>query len=208
MKTKVCGLVRSEDILRLAASGIDYAGMVFYPASSRFAGGKLDTSLLGELAVLYPRVKRVGVFVDADPDEVVITAEKYNLNALQFHGHESPEYCRAFCEEYEVIKAFRIGGEEDFRRAQKYEKSAQRFLFDTAGPLPGGNGRQWDWSLINMYTGSIPFFLSGGIRAGDVLKVSSVRHSRFFGIDLNSGFELAPGIKDADAVTRFIHNVH
>lgn len=204
MQIKVCGLRMNEDIASVANSGAEYVGLIFYPASSRYAAGITDPNLMELLARTYPKVKRVGVFVDADSDEVRITAEKFHLNVLQFHGEESPEYCAEFANDYTVIKAFPIAESSDFEKTAAYEGMCQMFLFDTAGPLPGGNGFSWDWSLLAGYSGNTPFLVSGGIRQGDVLKVAQIRHPQFVGIDINSGFEVYPGVKNTEAIKLFV----
>lgn len=203
MQIKVCGLRMNEDIAAVANSGADYIGLIFYPASSRYAAGIAEPALMELLARTKPNVKRVGVFVDVDADEVRITAEKFHLNTLQFHGEETPEYCEAFASDYTVIKAFPIAEASDFDKTAAYEGVCQLFLFDTAGPLPGGNGFSWDWSMLASYSGNTPFLVSGGIRQGDVLKVGQIRHPQFLGIDINSGFEVYPGVKNTEAIKLF-----
>lgn len=204
MQVKVCGLRLNEDIASVASSGADYIGLIFYPGSSRYAAGIADPILLEMVARSYPNMKRVGVFVDADADEVRITAEKFHLNALQFHGDESPEYCAQFAEHYTVIKALSVAEEADFGKCQPFEGSCHLFLFDTAGPHYGGNGYGWDWTLLVHYTGNVPFLVSGGIGQGDVLKVGQIRHPQFAGIDINSGFEVYPGVKNTEAIKLFV----
>lgn len=204
MQVKVCGLRLNEDIASVASSGADYIGLIFYPGSSRYAAGIADPTLMEMISRTYPKVKRVGVFVDADADEVRITAEKFHLNALQFHGEESPEYCSQFANDYTVIKAFAIAEQADFEKCEAYERVCQLFLFDTAGPLYGGNGFSWDWTMLVHYSGNVPFLVSGGIGQSDVLKVGQIRHPQFAGIDINSGFEVYPGVKNTEAVKLFV----
>lgn len=204
MQIKVCGLRQSEDIAAIATSGVDYVGLIFYPPSARYAAGVADPGMMDILVRAYPKIKRVGVFVDADEDEVRITAEKFQLNALQFHGAEDPEFCEQFMDGFQVIKAISISDEKDFEIAEVYEGACHRFLFDTEGPLYGGNGTGWDWSLLYNYSGNTPFLLSGGIGPADVLKIGSVRHPMFAGIDVNSCFEKYPGVKDVEAVKSFV----
>lgn len=204
MQIKVCGLRMNEDIAAIASSGAEFIGLIFYPASSRYAAGIVDPNLMELIARTNPNVKRVGVFVDMDADEVRITAEKYHLNTLQFHGEETPEYCAEFANDYTVIKAFPIAQASDFENTSAYEGICQLFLFDTAGPLLGGNGFSWDWSMLASYSGNTPFLVSGGIRQGDVLKVGQIRHPQFVGIDINSGFEVYPGVKNTEAIKLFV----
>lgn len=204
MIVKVCGLKLTEDLAATAAAGADCVGMIFFPPSARYAAGHVDPQILELFARSYPNLKRVGVFVDADEDDVRITAEKYNLNTLQFHGEESPEYCSSFREKFTVLKAISIATEEDFEKCEPFDAACDYFLFDTAGPLYGGNGFGWDWSLLSHYTGNTPFLVSGGIGPNDILKVGAIRHPQFAGIDINSGFEKYPGVKNTEAIKSFI----
>lgn len=204
MQVKVCGLRLNEDIISVASSGADYVGLIFFPGSSRYAAAIADVGTMEHIAKTYPKVNRAGVFVDADADEVRMTAEKFSLNVLQFHGEEDPEYCEEFMNDYTVIKALSIESEGDFAACEAYKNSCHRFLFDTAGPLKGGNGYSWDWSLLSHYEGHLPFFVSGGIGQADILKVAAIRHPMFTGIDINSGFEVYPGVKNTEAVKLFV----
>jgi phosphoribosylanthranilate isomerase len=204
MQIKVCGLRQNEDIAAIASIGVDYIGLIFYPPSARYAAGVTDPGMMDILVRSYPKLKRVGVFVDADEDEVRITAEKYQLNALQFHGDEDPEYCEQFMEKFEVIKAFSIGNKTDFGREENFNGACHRFLFDAKGALYGGNGTGWDWSMLYNYSGRTPFIVSGGIGPNDVNKLGGIRHALFTGIDINSRFEKYPGVKNVEAVKSFV----
>lgn len=204
MIVKVCGLKLNEDLALVANSGADFVGFIFYPSSSRYAAGSIDPQMLELLERTRPNLKRVGVFVNEDEDEVRRTAEQFHFNALQFHGEESDDYCALFRDAFTVIKAFPIQTESDFEKCERYAESCDYFLFDTSGPLYGGNGFSWDWSLLAKYSADKPFLVSGGIGPADLQKVGAIRHPQFAGIDINSGFEKYPGVKNTDAIKSFI----
>lgn len=204
MIVKVCGIKQNEDLVLIANSGADYVGFIFYPPSSRYAAGTIDPQMLELLERTRPNLKRVGVFVNEDEDNVRRIAEQYHLNTLQFHGEESADYCGQFKNTFTVIKAMPIQAESDFEKCNGYTEACDYFLFDTAGPLYGGNGYGWDWSLLANYAEDTPFLVSGGIGPADLMKVAAIRHPQFAGIDINSGFEKYPGAKNTDAIKSFI----
>ena len=203
MILKVCGMRDPENIRQAAALGIDWMGFIFYAGSPRWVMANrpvpvLDTSSL----------KRVGVFVNATPAEMMETAARFRLDYLQLHGDETPDDCHALQKRgYSLIKALSIASEDDLRQTAAYEGRVDYFLFDTKCKGHGGSGRQFDWSLLDAYTGETPFLLSGGIRPESVLAIRSIRHPRLAGLDLNSGFELAPGLKDIEKLKKFIHEI-
>jgi phosphoribosylanthranilate isomerase len=205
LRIKVCGLAENEDLVSLSRSGIDYAGFIFVPSSPRYAAGKIDPQLAALLSRSVPALKKTGVFLDEEVETILAIAEEYSLDAVQLHGNESPETCALLSEKREVIKTFSIAGATGFDACADYEGVCSFFLFDTAGPLAGGNGTQFDWSLLNSYEGSTPFFLSGGIGLQDVLRIDDIRHSQFAGIDVNSRFEIYPGKKDISRLQSFLH---
>jgi phosphoribosylanthranilate isomerase len=200
MKIKVCGLREPDNLAAVAALGADMLGLIFHPASPRFVGDL-------PLSALPVGVRRVGVFVDADLDQVLLTVNRYGLDYVQLHGHESPGYCAAVHGFVPVIKAFRVDAAFDFDSTAAYTNCAELFLFDTKGAQPGGNGVRFDWSLLDGYMGEVGFLLSGGIQPGDAADIHALRHPQLIGIDLNSGFETAPGHKSIPALTDFIHQI-
>jgi phosphoribosylanthranilate isomerase len=157
-------------------------------------------------------VKRVGVFVDEDPEEVKRLADNYSLDYIQLHGHETPEvisYLRTSASPHpRMIKAFNIATEEDLSQTLPYEGLADLFLFDTKGQSVGGNGEKFNWDVLDAYQGSTPFLLSGGIGPDDAAQVNAFRHPKCIGIDLNSRFELSPGLKDIAKLKEFICNLN
>ena len=199
MIIKVCGMREAENIREVEALGIDWLGMIFWPKSSRFVSQRPE--------YLPNQVKRVGVFVDEEAGRVMETADEYGLDLIQLHGHESPEYI-SMLKGHRIIKAFNIAIPSDFRDTAPYEGLADYFLFDTKGKQVGGNGEKFDWSVLSSYQGRTPFLLSGGIGPEDVEQVRAINHPKCIGIDLNSRFEIAPGLKDVSKLKEFIVKVN
>lgn len=200
---KVCGMRDAENIREVEALGIDLMGFIFWPKSSRFVSERP--------AFLPTKCKRVGVFVDEDIEQVRHIADDYDLDIIQLHGSESPEYASQL-REWEVIKAFNIATTEDLKTTKPYEGIVDYFLFDTRMPLeetegglpPGGTGKKFDWIVLSAYDGTTPFLLSGGIGPDDAERVRAFSHPRCIGIDLNSRFELSPAHKDIHKLKEFI----
>jgi phosphoribosylanthranilate isomerase len=200
---KVCGMRDVENIREVEALGIDLMGFIFWPKSSRFVSVRP--------AYLPTRCKRVGVFVDEDIEQVRHMADDYGLDIIQLHGSESPEYASQL-REWEVIKAFNIATTEDLKTTKPYEGIVDCFLFDTRMPLeekgdalsPGGTGKKFDWNVLSAYDGTTPFLLSGGIAPDDAERVKAIHYPKCIGIDLNSRFEIAPGLKDVNTLARFL----
>ena len=201
MIIKVCGMREADNIREVAALGINWMGFIFYPKSPRATDGQplLQTDLLDK------RQKRVGVFVNASVEAMMEKANLYHLDYLQLHGNESPDDCHALRKRgYSLIKAFPVASAADLERTQPYEGRVDYFLFDTKCEGYGGSGRRFDWSVLGAYTGDTPFLLSGGIRPESVDAILAFHHPRWAGIDLNSGFEVCPGLKDVEKLKQFI----
>ena len=195
---KVCGMRDGQNIREVEQLGADWIGLIFWPKSKRYVSERP--------AYLPEKAKRVGVFVDADLEEVRRLAQDYALDILQLHGSESPEYARQL-RKRTVIKAFNIATKEDFRQTEPYEGSVDYFLFDTKGKAVGGNGEKFDWSVLASYEGTTPFLLSGGIGPDDAEAVKAFHHPRCIGIDLNSKFELSPALKNVNQLREFIKKI-
>lgn len=204
---KVCGLRNQEEIFALAEMGIDALGFNFWVSSRRYALPELEQITIRSLENKYPKIQRIGVFVDASIAEINELSDAYALNTVQLHGNETPEQCAELAKKYTVIKAFPVDSAESFAVCDAYTSSCSFFLFDTAGPSPGGNGSSFSWNLLNAYTGSTPFLLAGGISANDVSALLEIRHAHFWGIDLNSRFEIQPGRKDCALIHQFIREL-
>lgn len=181
---------------------VDWMGFIFYAGSSRYVGEKLRH--------IPEKVKRVGVFVNEQPEIISVRALQNRLDILQLHGKESPAYCRELQKlGYRVIKAFGIQTDQPFQTeiVQRYESCCDYFLFDTRTPMYGGSGKKFNWELLNDYRGRIPFLLSGGISPGDAEGIKAISHPQLMGVDLNSGFETSPAIKDVSLLQTFIEQL-
>lgn len=190
----------ADNIRAVDALSTDFMGFIFWPHSSRYVAALP--------ACLPQRAKRVGVFVDADMADLLQHAAQYGLHAVQLHGHENPAYVRqlrASVGQLTVIKAFNIATPNDLEQTVPYEGLADYFLFDTKGPSVGGNGKQFDWTVLNAYNGTTPFLLSGGIGPDDAPRIRSFHHPLLAGIDLNSRFEIRPALKDIAKLKAFLY---
>lgn len=193
-----------ENIRQLIELPIDMLGLIFYDKSPRFAGNLAPEAL----EPIPENIKKVGVFVNASKDYILATAKRYGLDMLQLHGSESPEFCRdlraAGCE---IIKTFSVSETNDLKRCSLYESACDFFLFDTKTPAFGGSGRKFDWQILSEYKGAKPFFLSGGIGEevfdSESLK-SSVDTVLPYALDLNSRFEIEPGLKDIEKLRKVL----
>ena len=199
MIIKVCGMREPDNIRAVETLGIDLMGFIFWPKSSRYVSERP--------AYLPTHCKRVGVFVDEDLETVRRIADEYALDYIQLHGHESREYC-AQLNGLKLIKAISVSGHDDIATYKTYEGLVDYFLFDTKCPSVGGSGQQFDWSVLSAYDGSTPFLLSGGIGPDDAERVKAFHHSKCIGIDLNSRFELSPGLKDVAALRKFLNEIN
>jgi phosphoribosylanthranilate isomerase len=183
----------------------DYLGFIFYPKSKRFVGFEPSPEILAHVP---DSVKKVGVFVDETPEKVMEVVQNWSLNVVQLHGHETPEYCKQIQDSgITVFKAFSVDEHFDFNSLSAYSGVCDFFLFDTKGQLPGGTGQKFNWTLLDNYNGDVPFFLSGGIGPNDLEAVLSFSHPQLFGIDINSGFEISPALKDVEKVKSFISGI-
>lgn len=198
MIIKTCGMRDADNIRAVSELGIDWMGFIFWAPSSRYVSEKPT--------FLPTRQKRVGVFVDARIEEVKSKADEYALDLIQLHGKESPAFCERLKanSRQQLIKAFNIATQEDLEQTLPYEGLVDYFLFDTKAKMVGGNGTQFDWSVLSAYQGNTPFLLSGGIGPDDAEKVRNFHHPQLAGIDLNSRFELSPALKDIEKLKQFI----
>ncbi|UXX78915.1 phosphoribosylanthranilate isomerase [Reichenbachiella carrageenanivorans] len=201
MKIKVCGIRTQSNLTFLSNSAVDFIGFIFYDKSGRnFNEGEL-------LNGIDTQKQKVGVFVNESIAQIETLARMYGLDYIQLHGDESPEFCQTLkTKGYKLFKAFALkdqlpDGLED------YEPHIDCFLFDTKGKAYGGNGAQFDWSVLDQYKLEKPFVLSGGIGPKDVESIRAIRHPQLFAVDINSRFELAPGEKDEQKLKVFIEEL-
>jgi phosphoribosylanthranilate isomerase len=150
----------------------------------------------------------VGVFVDENAFEIMALAKNLGLEWVQLHGNENPKTCQMLKRQgLKIIKAFSVDENFNFAITQQYEKVANFFLFDTKTKSHGGSGEKFDWAILEKYDGHIPFFLSGGIGPDDVESILKINHPKLTGVDINSGFEDAPGLKNIEKLKKFITKI-
>ena len=203
MLIKICGLKYPENIQAVSALKPDFMGFIFYPKSPRYAE-PLD---IKTLEALPPTIKKIGVFVNEDIENILTIAYKYKLDGLQLHGTELVDMCRKLKKlGYLVIKAFPIAEAYNFKVTKAYEGVCDYFLFDTKTDAYGGSGVKFNWQILKGYKGETPFLLSGGIAVDDAEAIRKIEHPQFAGIDLNSKFELKPGLKNISLLKEFISN--
>ncbi|HOZ69858.1 MAG TPA: phosphoribosylanthranilate isomerase [Chitinophagaceae bacterium] len=203
MNIKVCGITEMKQLQQLDGLDIDFAGMIFYKDSPRYIGGKLNAKDIKKADF---DLKKTGVFVNPEMIEVLDAIDEYGLEVVQLHGDETPEMCEDLSSEVEVIKAFRIKGDEDIDKlVAPYDAVCDYYLFDTGGLKEsfGGTGQQFDWSILAKAKIEKPFFLSGGIGVEDAARVKAFKHPDMFGVDINSKFEVSPGVKDMKLLLQF-----
>lgn len=203
MNIKVCGITDLKQLQQLDGLDIDYAGLIFYRDSPRFIGDRLSKE---EVVNADFDLKKTGVFVNPEMIEVLDAIDQYGLEVVQLHGDESPEMCEDISSEVEVIKAFRVTDDIDIDAlVAPYDAACDYYLFDTGGLKEsiGGTGKQFDWNILTKAKIEKPFFLSGGIGVEDAARIKQFSHPDFFGVDINSGFEKSPGVKDMAAILRF-----
>ena len=194
LKLKICGMKFRENIEQVAALQPDYMGFIFFEKSLR--------NFDAEVPKIDADIKKTGVFVDASIDFILDNIEKHELQAVQLHGNETPEFCAALkTEDLEIIKVFSVKDTFDFNILQRYEGKVDFFLFDTKGKAKGGNGITFDWGILQKYPSEIPFFLSGGIGLEEIGILKDFPFPEtFYGIDVNSRFELEPGLKNLETL--------
>jgi phosphoribosylanthranilate isomerase len=207
LKLKVCGMRLAANIAAVAGLQPDYLGFIFYEQSPR-----LISDVSAELIKYIPaEIKTVGVFVNEDIEKVKEKINTLKLKAVQLHGGELPEYAAALKSSFpniEVIKAFGIDEDFDFSGLEAYLGTVDYFLFDTKTKTHGGSGKTFNWSVLNRYTYTKPYFLSGGIDLEHVAAIKEINDERLYALDINSRFEIEPGLKDAAKIDEFIKEMN
>jgi phosphoribosylanthranilate isomerase len=196
MKWKVCGMREAKNISEVAVLKPDYMGFILWNGSKRHCSKPKHVP---------EGITKVGVFVDATVGEIEDAIENHKLGAVQLHGNESPLLCRELQGKAQVIKAFGVGEAFDFDTLLDYLPYCDFFLFDTKGPMPGGNGTTFNWSILQNYPFELPFFISGGIGLAEIDKINELCKTDLpvYAIDINSKFETAPALKDAEQLKKF-----
>lgn len=202
MKIKVCGMRDAGNLCEVAALSPDFMGFIFYDRSPRFVGENFVMPALPQ------GIRKTGVFVRESADNVMQLARKYGLHHVQLHSNETPEYCAEIkMAGLKVLKAFAVDAAFDFGQLKAFEGVADYFLFDTKGDGYGGNGQVFDWKILSGYNGNTPFFVAGGISNENVDGLLMLQHPLFYGIDVNSRYEISPGLKDVEAVQKLFLKV-
>lgn len=204
-RVKICGLTRPQDVEAVASAGAAYCGFVFFPKSPR----NVAPSVARELAVLAPPgLAKVALVVDADNAQLDALCKEVPLDMLQLHGRETPERVSEVRARYglPVMKAVSVAEEADLPKVALYAQVADQILIDAkppqGGELPGGNGLTFDWRLIAGKRWARPWMLAGGLTAQNVAEAVALTGAQQ--VDLSSGVESAPGIKDARKIAEFV----
>jgi phosphoribosylanthranilate isomerase len=191
---KVCGMRDAKNIESLAELDPDFMGFIFYPKSPRYVG-QIDIPELPE------NIKKIGVFVKETIADVIEIAQKHDLSGVQLHSDETPENCAEIRKTgLLVIKAFAVDSAFNFEDLKPFEDHVDYFLFDTKGDGYGGHGTSFDWDILKGYTLNKPFFVAGGVSNDNIGKLQKLDHPMFRGVDVNSKYEISPGIKDIEAL--------
>ncbi|QHI38725.1 N-(5'-phosphoribosyl)anthranilate isomerase [Kordia antarctica] len=196
-----------DNMIAISELQPDYLGFIFYKKSLRFFDAHIPE--------IPKSIKKTGVFVNSSQEEIIEKVIQHDLLAVQLHGSESPEFCSELKDyistplnvRVEIIKVFSIKDEFDFTTLKQFEAFVDYFLFDTKGRLPGGNGVTFDWKVLENYPSEKPFFLSGGIGLETIPKLEAFLNSKAskycYALDINSKFEIAPGLKNVEELTTF-----
>ena len=202
-----------SNIEAVSALPIHFMGFIFYEKSPRFITHTHDISACPD------DLTKVGVFVNAEIDYILHKIDQYDLDAVQLHGSETPQYIADFSRELwlklklmanidvEIIKAFSVDNDFDFETTKPYSELVKYFLFDTKSPQHGGAGIKFDWSILEKYDGEVPFLLAGGISENDVEIVKALTINQLYGLDLNSKFEIEPALKDVEKLKTFLEKL-
>jgi phosphoribosylanthranilate isomerase len=208
-RIKVCGMTRLDQMHQLGDMGVQFAGMIFYHKSPRFVMRHLKGY---EVKKAKLKVFKIGVFVNASYDEVMNHIDNFGLDMVQLHGDETPYYCSKLSDYISVIKAFRITDDCDVEwKIRNYYEDTDMYMFDTEGSGYGGTGKKFNWSKLKGVNINKPFFLSGGIEPVDAGSIKEFMQEPvakdLFAIDINSKFEVSPGVKDMKKVKEFVNDL-
>jgi phosphoribosylanthranilate isomerase len=205
MKVKVCGLRNRENIREVVACKPDFLGFIFYPSSPRYVGENMDPRLLRSIP---PYIYKVGVFVNEQIDTMISLVTRYSLDFVQLHGNEEPAVLATLkSKRIGTIKSFQVSENFDFHTVEPFLPLSDFFLFDTQSEWYGGSGIKFNWSIMEKYNLTKPFFLSGGISFEDIANITALRNPLYYGVDINSRFETSQGLKDVFMVGEFIKSL-
>ncbi len=209
---KICGMRDPDNIREILSLSPDWMGFIFHPDSPRQADVERLGPWIAQHEAVFGGTRRVGVFVRQSPGEILDITRRMQLHAVQLHGGQSLSFGMKLSNLFRqhdlpsirMIKAFSIDHGFDFEACVEWEMLVDLFLFDTKAAGFGGSGRKFEWSLLEKYRGSKPFLLAGGIGPTDGPIVHHFIHDQYAGVDLNSRFERAPGIKDREKLVAFL----
>ena len=222
MVIKVCGMRDAQNIREVSQLGVDMIGMIFYPKSPRYVemqsshAGIIPDYVKEDINIKSAKSPaRVGVFVDDMVQNIVTRVVNYHLDYVQLHGNEPREMCENLRLTLDpdirpgikIIKAISVSDASDIQKYKEYVGAVDLFLFDTKCKTVGGSGRQFDWQVLEQYDGEVPFLLSGGIGPEDASRIHAFHHPKCIGIDLNSRFEIEPGVKDVEKLKGFLNEI-
>jgi len=199
-RIKICGITRLEDALEASRLGVDAVGFVFYEKSPRYIEAQKAAAIIRQLP---PFVSAVGLFVNPTQDFIAEILQTVPLGVIQLHGNETPDFCEA--QRRRVLKAIPVSGMDDLKHAAGFNCP---LLLDAKAPdgVYGGTGTPFDWSLLHDFKHDYPLTLAGGLNVDNVHEALSVR--QWFALDVSSGVELSPGIKDAEKMRIFVNAVN
>lgn len=210
MMIKVCGMRDLQNIEQLQQLDIDFMGLIRYPQSKRYVSDQQKE----HISQLTMNKGTVGVYVNETFENILQDIIPLQLDVIQLHGNEDIAFAKALLDiDLKLFKAFQISKSFDFNDLNEWVALAKQypgklfFLFDTATPDYGGSGQKFNWQMLDSYSGEIPFLLSGGISLEDAQAIKKLKHDMFLGVDLNSKFETAPGVKDIDNLKLFIEKL-
>ncbi|CAN5466207.1 phosphoribosylanthranilate isomerase [soil metagenome] len=206
MRIKVCGMTKADQVKQLDEMGVEFAGFIFYPKSPRYVFRSMPAT---EIKKIRGKINKVGVFVNADPDEILKIVDACGLYLVQLHGDENPRVCERIANYVSVIKAFRISEDDNIEwKIREYYDAVDMYMFDTEGVGYGGTGKKFNWQLLKGQNIRKPFFLSGGISPDDAENLKTFQNDPvakdLFAVDINSKFEIMPGLKDMNKVKSFV----
>lgn len=205
LKIKICGMREPGNITEVAALNPDLMGFIFYPSSPRYAGLTLNAETMHKIS---PEIIKTGVFVNEDFNAIILAVGKFYLDCVQLHGNETPDLCFRLREKgIRVIKTFSISAKHNFNNCSDFISCTDYFLFDTSGSGFGGSGNKFNWKELKNYDLDHPFFLSGGISQNDYENLLEIENPTFYGIDLNSRFEVKAGLKETAILRKFISEI-
>ena len=212
----------AQNIREVSQLGVDMIGMIFYPKSPRYVemqsshAGIIPDYVKEDINIKSAKSPaRVGVFVDDMVQNIVTRVVNYHLDYVQLHGNEPREMCENLRLTLDpdirpgikIIKAISVSDASDIQKYKEYVGAVDLFLFDTKCKTVGGSGQQFDWQVLEQYDGEIPFLLSGGIGPEDASRLHAFHHPKCIGIDLNSRFEIEPGVKDVEKLKGFLNEM-